>query len=78
MSPASLSAFKFVAAKENDSGMAPIYPVNRHVKQKLINLINLAIDSFLDQWDIVPKEIMEKYRLLHDKKLFKNASPKWS
>lgn len=30
----SLSAFKFVAAKENDSGMAPIYPVNRHVKQK--------------------------------------------
>ena len=67
----SLSAFKFVAAKENDSGMAPIYPVNRHVKQKkLINLINLAIDSFLDQvQDIVPKEIMEKYRLLHDQEI---------
>lgn len=67
----SLSAFKFVAAKENDSGMAPIYPVNRHVKQKkLINLINLAIDSLLDQvQDIVPKEIMEKYRLLHDQEI---------
>lgn len=67
----SLSAFKFVAAKENDSGMAPIYPVNRHVKQKkLVSLINLAIDSFLDQvQDIVPKEIREKYRLLHDQEI---------
>lgn len=67
----SLSAFKFVAAKENDSGMAPIYPVNRLVKQKkLVSLINLAIDSFLDQvQDIVPKEIREKYRLLHDQEI---------
>lgn len=67
----SLSAFKFVAAKENDSGMAPIYPVNRHVKQKkLVSLINLAIDSFLDQvQDIVPKEIREKYHLLHDQEI---------
>ena len=67
----SLSAFKFVAAKENDSGMAPIYPVNRHVKQKkLVSLINLAIDSFLDQvQDIVPKEIREKYRLLYDQEI---------
>lgn len=67
----SLSAFKFVAAKENDSGMAPIYPVNRHVKQKkLVSLINLAIDSFLDQvQDIVPKEIREKYRLVHDQEI---------
>ncbi|ANZ56751.1 ATP-dependent DNA helicase RecG [Lactobacillus helveticus] len=67
----SLSAFKFIAAKENDSGMAPIYPVNRHVKQKkLVSLINLAIDVFLDQVrDIVPENIREKYRLLTDQEI---------
>ena len=64
----SLSAFKFVAAKENDSGMAPIYPVNRHVKQKkLVDLINLAIDDFIDQvQDIVPEKLRQEYRLLKD------------
>lgn len=67
----SLSAFKFVAVKEKDSGMAPIYPVNRHVKQKkLVNLINLAVDSFLDKvQDIVPQSIREKYRLLTDQEI---------
>ncbi|MDN6759806.1 MAG: ATP-dependent DNA helicase RecG, partial [Lactobacillus sp.] len=67
----SLSAFKFIAAKENDSSMAPIYPVNRHVKQKkLVSLINLAIDGFLDQVrDIVPENIREKYRLLTDQEI---------
>lgn len=30
----SLAGFKFIAAKENDSGMAPIYSVNRHLRQK--------------------------------------------
>lgn len=64
----SLSAFKFVAAKENDSGMAPIYPVNRHVKQKkLVDLINLAIDDFIDQvQDIVPEKLRQEYRLFND------------
>lgn len=64
----SLTAFKFVAAKENDSGMAPIYPVNRHVKQKkLVNLINVAIDDFIDQvQDIVPEKLRQEYRLLKD------------
>ena len=64
----SLTAFKFVAAKENDSGMAPIYPVNRHVKQKkLVDLINLAIDDFIDQvQDIVPEKLRQEYRLLKD------------
>lgn len=67
----SLSAFKFVAARENDSGMAPIYPVNRQVKQKkLVDLINLAIEDFLDQVeDIVPKKIRNKYRLLTDQEI---------
>ena len=64
----SLSAFKFVAAKETDSGMAPIYPVNRHVKQKkLVDLINVAIDDFIDQvQDIVPEKLRQEYRLLKD------------
>ena len=67
----SLSAFKFVAAKENDSGMAPIYPVNRHVKQKkLIDLINTAIDNFIDQvQDIVPEKLRQEYRLLKDQEI---------
>lgn len=64
----SLTAFKFVAAKENDSGMAPIYPVNRHVKQKkLVDLINLAINDFIDQvQDIVPEKLRQEYRLFND------------
>ncbi|QLL73679.1 ATP-dependent DNA helicase RecG [Lactobacillus crispatus] len=64
----SLTTFKFVAAKENDSGMAPIYPVNRHVKQKkLVDLINVAIDDFIDQvQDIVPEKLRQEYRLLKD------------
>ena len=62
----SLAAFKFVAAKENDSGMAPIYSVNRQIKQKkLIDLINLALDDYLAEVDdVVPIEIRQKYRLL--------------
>ena len=62
----SLAAFKFVAAKENDSGMAPIYSVNRQIKQKkLIDLINLALDDYLAEVDdVVPNKIRQKYRLL--------------
>ncbi|HBQ43488.1 MAG TPA: DNA helicase RecG, partial [Lactobacillus acetotolerans] len=55
----SLSGFKFVAAKENDSGMAPIYPVNKHIRQKkLVDLINLAINDFLNKvTDVVPEAV---------------------
>ena len=62
----SLAAFKFIAAKENDSGMAPIYSVNRQIKQKkLIDLINLALDDYLAEVDnVVPTKIRQKYRLL--------------
>lgn len=69
----SLSAFKFIAAKENDSGMAPIYPVNKHVHQKkLVGLINQAIDGFLDQvQNIVPEPIRQKYRLMTDQEIIK-------
>lgn len=30
----SLSAFRLVAAKESHNGLAPVYPVNRHLRQK--------------------------------------------
>lgn len=67
----SLSGFKFVAEKQNESGMAPVYPVNKHIRQKkLVDLINQAIDEFLsDVEDIVPANIREKYRLLSDQEI---------
>ncbi|RVU77792.1 ATP-dependent DNA helicase RecG [Lactobacillus xujianguonis] len=67
----SLSGFKFVVTKENDSGMAPIYPVNKHVRQKkLVDLINLAIEDFLPEVkDIVPLAIRQKYSLLSDQEI---------
>ena len=67
----SLAAFKFVAAKENDSGMAPIYSVNRQIKQKkLIDLINLALDDYLAEVDnVVPTKIRQKYRLLPESRI---------
>lgn len=69
----SLSGFKFVGAKENDSGMAPIYPVNKNIHQKtLVKLINQVIDKYLDEVeDIVPKTIRQKYRLLTDQEIIK-------
>ena len=67
----SLSAFKFIAAKENDSGMAPIYSVNRHIKQKkLVDIINIALTEFSDNVaDIVPLSIRQRYRLLPEQKI---------
>lgn len=67
----SLSGFKFVAAKENDSGLAPIYSVNRNIRQKkLVELINLAINDYLSEIeDIVPQEIRQKYRLLTEQEI---------
>ena len=69
----SLSAFKFVATKENDRGLAPVYPVNKHIHQKkLVSLIKLALDEYLENVeDIVPLKIRQKYRLLSDKDLVK-------
>lgn len=67
----SLAGFKFIAAKENDSGMAPIYSVNRHIKQKkLIDLLNIALEEYLpDIDDVVPVDIRRKYRLLPEKNI---------
>ena len=67
----SLAGFKFIAAKENDSGMAPIYSVNRHLKQKkLIDFINIALDEYLPAVDdVVPVDIRRKYRLLPEKNI---------
>lgn len=67
----SLSGFKFVATKENDSGLAPIYSVNRNIRQKkLVELINLALNDYLSEIeDIVPQEIRQKYRLLTEQEI---------
>ena len=67
----SLAGFKFIAAKENNSGMAPIYSVNRHLRQKkLIDFINIALDKYLPAVDdVVPVDIRRKYRLLPEKNI---------
>ena len=67
----SLAGFKFIAAKENNSGMAPIYSVNRHLRQKkLIDFINIALDEYLPTVDdVVPVDIRRKYRLLPEKNI---------
>lgn len=64
----SLSAFKFIAEKKSDSGLAAIYPLNRHVRQeKLQELIDQAIKEYLPQVDnVVPEDIRKKYRLETD------------
>lgn len=73
LSRESLTAFKFVATKENESGLAPIYPVNKHIRQKkIIKLIDQVINNFLDQVDdAVPQHIRQKYRLLSDQEIIK-------
>ena len=65
-----LSGFKMVAEKK-DSGFAPIYSVNRHLKQsKLQKLIDLALDEVLDEvGETIPAALREKYRLLSDQVL---------
>ncbi len=68
LSRQSLSAFRFVAAKENESGMTAVYPVNKHLRQKrLVALINLALKEFGSQIvDVVPSDIRAHYRLMTD------------
>ena len=66
----SLSGFKLVAEKK-DSGFAPIYSVNRHLKQnKLQKLIDLALEEAINEvGETIPASIREKYRLLSDRVL---------
>lgn len=66
----SLSGFKLVAEKQ-DSGFAPIYSVNSHLKQnKLQKLIDLALEEVLPEvGEVVPAALREKYRLLSDQVL---------
>ena len=55
--------------------MAPFILLIVMLNKKLVNLINLAVDSFLDKaQDIVPQSIREKYRLLTDQEIIQNAS----
>ncbi|WP_297818763.1 ATP-dependent DNA helicase RecG [uncultured Lactobacillus sp.] len=70
----SLSAFKFVAQKKSDSGLAAIYPVNRHVRQKkLQELIDQAIKEYLPEVkNVVPDEIRQKYKLETDQAIIQD------
>ena len=65
-----LSGFKLVAEKK-DSGFAPIYSVNRHLKQnKLQKLIDLALEEAINEvGETIPVSIREKYCLLSDRVL---------
>lgn len=70
----SLMAIKVVAAVDDaDETMTPVYPVNKHVRQKkLIDLIKLDIETNLASLkDVVPTQIRQKYRLLTDQEIVK-------
>lgn len=62
-----LTLFKKLATKRQDSGMAPIYPTNRHLRQpKLQQLIQKAIATNLPLPEVVPLALRTHYRLLDE------------
>lgn len=67
----SLSAYKLVAKSHGDDGLAPVYSVNRHIKQKkLQGLIDEAIAEYGSQiGNAVPDWLRKKYQLLSDQEL---------
>ncbi len=67
----SLSAYKLVAKSHGDDGMAPVYSVNRHIKQKkLQGLIDEAIAEYGSQiGNAVPDWLRKKYQLMSDQEL---------
>lgn len=67
----SLSAYKLLANKNSDDGMAPIYSVNRQIKQKkLQTMIDLAIAESMDEMgNAVPEDLRKHYRLMADQDL---------
>ena len=69
----SLSAYKLVAKSHGDDGMAPVYSVNRHIKQKkLQSLIDEAIAEYGSQiGNAVPDWLRKKYQLMSDQELVK-------
>lgn len=62
----SLSAYKLLANKNSDDGMAPIYSINRQIKQKkLQTMIDLAIAESMDEMgNAVPEDLRKHYRLM--------------
>ena len=67
----SLSAYKLLANKNSDDGMAPIYSINRQIKQKkLQTMIDLAIAESMDEMgNAVPEDLRKHYRLMADQDL---------
>lgn len=64
----SISAYKMITSGQDNNGMAPVYSVNKNIRQKkLVSLINQAIDEAGNMLgNVVPEEIRRKYRLLSD------------
>lgn len=61
-----LNGMKILAAKDDDEDFAPIYHVNKHIRQStLVQLIRAACDTYQEVIpEILPAELLEKYRLL--------------
>ena len=62
----SLNGMKILAAKNDGEDFAPIYHVNKKVRQSsLIQLIRVGFEKYGDLiQEILPKELLEKYRLM--------------
>lgn len=65
----SLNGMKILAAKNDGEDFAPIYHVNKKVRQSsLIQLIRAGFDSYGELiQEILPEELLEKYRLISRK-----------
>ncbi|MGG5342745.1 ATP-dependent DNA helicase RecG [Enterococcus sp. AZ192] len=65
----SLNGMKILAAKNEGEDFAPIYHVNKKVRQSsLIQLIRAGFDSYGELiQEILPEELLEKYRLISRK-----------
>lgn len=61
---ASLTGIKILSSTEGNE-MNPIYPVNKHIRQKTIrDLVKLAFDEYKNCIeDIIPADIRDKYKL---------------
>lgn len=62
----SLNGMKILAAKNDGEDFAPIYHVNKKIRQSsLVQLIRTGFEKYSDLIpEILPKELIEKYRLM--------------
>lgn len=64
-----LNGMKILAAKDDSEDFAPIYHVNKHIRQStLVQLLRAACDTYQDVIpEILPADLLQKYRLLSRK-----------